>query len=255
MRNCKQRRVNSPLLDIVIHWLIQTQAAHPDLRRGIPPSGLLSAEETAVFDSFSVLKRKQDWLLGRWTAKHLLQAMIRQKYGKTMPLAAISIIAAEDGAPRVHLNSQLAGQESRFTLSISHSQGTGFCAAVERPAWPLGADIEFIEPRPKNFAADFFTDQEQAFIQESRPELADSLITAIWSSKEAALKAVRQGLRLDTRSIFCQIEALDVLPNDWAILRLIWISQEDQKQLPFLSGWWKVDGPYVLTLAAQEEEW
>jgi len=238
----------------VIHWLIQTQAAHPALVQGVPPSGLLGAEETAVFNKFKFLKRRQDWLLGRWTAKHLLQELIHQKHGGVVALDAIYILGGEDGAPQVQLKSEAAIPDSKFTVSISHAQGRCFCAALERPNWPLGADIEHIEPRPKNFTANFFTKKEQAFIQRSRPELADTLVTTIWSAKEAALKAIRQGLRLDTRSVSCQIEALGALPEAWTALQLSWERQADQSQLTPLSGWWKVDGPYVLTLAVQDDQ-
>jgi 4'-phosphopantetheinyl transferase len=78
------------------------------------------------------------------------------------------------------------------------------------------------------------------------------LVTTIWSGKEAALKAIRQGLRVDTRDIYCQVKADDTLPQEWTALHLNWQRQEDKQQLPSLSGWWKVDGQYVLTLAAQD---
>ncbi|UCC51529.1 MAG: 4'-phosphopantetheinyl transferase superfamily protein [Anaerolineaceae bacterium] len=236
----------------MIHWLLQTQTAHPDLGQGVSPPGLLSEEETAVFNKLRILKRRQDWLLGRWTAKHLIQEMMHQKHGESVPLNAISILAAEDGAPLAKLNSQFDHHGSRFTVSISHSQGSSFCAVIERPNWPLGADIERIEPRARNFTADFFTEAEQAFIEQSRPEMVDALVTTIWSGKEAALKAIRQGLRVDTRDIYCQVKADDTLPQEWTALHLNWQRQEDKQQLPSLSGWWKVDGQYVLTLAAQD---
>ncbi len=86
--------------------------------------------------------------------------------------------------------------------------------------------------------------------QRSRPELANTLVTTIWSAKEAALKAIRQGLRLDTRSVSLpRIEALGALPEAWTALQLLWERQADQRRLPPLSGWWKVDGPYVLTFS------
>ena len=237
----------------MIHWLLQTQSAHPDLVQGVAPSGLLSEEETTVLNNFRILKRRQDWLLGRWTAKHLLQEMIRQKQGEIVALDAIAILAGEDGAPLAQINSEAAIRDAQFTVSISHSQGSSFCAAVERPNWPLGADIERIEPRPRNFTGDFFTKEEEEFIQQSKPEFSDALVTTIWSAKEAALKAIRQGLRLDTRRVSCQIAALSRLPENWIALRFFWERQADQSQLPALSGWWKVDGPFVLTLAVQDE--
>ena len=74
-------RAFPPRSTTVIQWLIQNTAAHPSLADAEAPPGMLSAEETAIFAGFKVFKRRQDWLLGRWTAKHLLQEMIFQKSG------------------------------------------------------------------------------------------------------------------------------------------------------------------------------
>ncbi len=124
----------------MIHWLIQTQSAHPALVQGVP-SGLLGAEETALFNKFKFLKRRQDWLLGRWTAKHLLQELIHQKHGGVVALDAISILGAEDGAPQVQLKSEAAIPDSKFTVSISHAQRKCFCAALKQPLAPVGAGV------------------------------------------------------------------------------------------------------------------
>jgi phosphopantetheinyl transferase len=60
-------------------------------------------------------------LLGRWTAKNLVQRYVTQTTGETVALDAIFIGADADGAPYV------ARGEGRLpvSLSISHSHGDG----------------------------------------------------------------------------------------------------------------------------------
>lgn len=236
--------------------------------RGHAPPALLSVREEAVLSGYSVLKRRQDWLLGRWTLKLLLQEIIRQKKGRTIPLDTISILPGRDGAPRVSFDSPDSDLDLSFSVSISHSHGMSLCAAVTRQEWPLGADIEFIEPRSHSFAADFFSEEEQAQISEQSPQMHETMVTAIWSGKESALKAIREGLRSDTRSVSChferQVESMLVdslnvaaavdgnaaVSANWRPFRIRWEREEDKKQHPPLEGWWMVTGQFVLTMAA-----
>lgn len=236
----------------MIHWLIQKATAHPDLLRGVPPASLLSAEETAVFNDLKILKRRQDWLLGRWTTKQLLQEVIRQELDQTVPFSGMSILASEDGAPHVYFDSQFADYNGKFTISISHSHNTAFCAAVKKPDWPMGADMEWIESRSPRFAVDYFTDNEQAFLASVPFKLVDMQVTALWSAKEAALKAVRQGLRFDTRNVECRFEVVKNTPQEWAPFDIRWNQQTADMSLPRLSGWWMAADDYVLTLAVGE---
>jgi 4'-phosphopantetheinyl transferase len=252
----------------VIHWLIQSITAHPKLIRGQAPSGLLNAEETAVFNGFSVLKRRQDWLLGRWTTKLLLQEIVRQQLGRVVPLAAIAILPGPDGAPRVTLSPTGIDLSLSFSVSISHSHGLGFCAAVSPSDWPLGADIELIEPRSPNFAANFFTAEERAQVRAAGLTGRETLVTAVWSGKEAALKAVRLGLRSDTRAVSCHFsgERAAVLSDGqwgglvkeagwkagaapWRPFAIRWQEPAARAQHPPLRGWWIVRNNHVLTLA------
>ena len=238
----------------MIHWLIQNRAAHPDLAHGQAPPGLLSAEETAVFNGFKLLKRRQDWLLGRWTAKHLLQEVIRRDRGQRIALDTVSILPGADGAPVASFDSSFTVHDSLFTISISHSHGTSFCAVVARPDWPLGADIERIESRSANFTAGYFTEEEREQFRRAAPEMQDALVTAVWSGKEAALKAIHEGLRVDTRSVYCQIEAPKELPKAWRPFGILWKGKSDPRHPPELKGWWMVNGQYVLTLVTGEDQ-
>ena len=254
----------------MIHWLIQSITAHPDLAHGQAPPGLLSKAETTIFNGFSVRKRRQDWLLGRWTTKLLLQEIIHRQLGRLLPLDSIAVLPGPDGAPRLSFTSAGSDLSPAFSVSISHSHGFSFCAVVTAPNWPLGADMELIEPRSPSFVADFFTAEEQEQVRESAPAVREALVTAVWSGKEAALKAVRQGLRSDTRSVSCHFaggiaaglpgsEADSLIRANggiagaapWQSFAIRWQRAAAGAHHPPLKGWWMVRGSHVLTLAAQ----
>ncbi len=247
-------RESPPRSSIVIQWLIQNTTAHPSLAEAQAPPGLLSAEETAVFAGFKVFKRRQDWLLGRWTAKHLLQEMIYQNSGQRAALDKISVLPGADGAPLARFASISGMQDSPYTVSISHSHGSSFCAAVARPDWPIGADMELIESRSASFAADFFTAEEQEQVRRTAPALHDALVTAVWSAKEATLKATHEGLRIDTRSVYCQIEAPTELPRTWRPFPIQWRRTSGAGSYPGLKGWWMIMGQFVLTLVVGDDQ-
>src|ERR1700729_2108316 len=96
-------------------------------------------------------KRRSDWRLGRWTAKHAVA------YDLNLPrdaenLASIEIRPAASGAPEVFLGNEPAN----LAISISHRDGVAACAVGESGAM-LGCDLEIVEPRSEAFVADYFT--------------------------------------------------------------------------------------------------
>jgi phosphopantetheinyl transferase len=337
----------------VIHWLLQSLDDCPEILRGdATPAWLSPAERERTFKAE---KRRRDWLLGRWTAKNLVQRYLADTTGESPALDAIFIGADADGAPYA------ARGERRLpiSLSISHSHGTAFCGLVEvmglgdseierleigdwrlgsdaqspisnlqslnRPS--LGCDIEFVEPREGNFLDNFFTAAEVAAVREVRERMAheahrmnsapatesalkrtgaadltglsrfpmsdadfnrredgaadptglsrfpmadadfnrrglgeagalapaDILTTAIWSGKEAVLKAVREGLRIDTRRITCRFDEFAAPPQEWAPFTVI-VDEGLAAQFPGVwSGWWRVEGRFALTMALLQE--
>ena len=74
--------------------------------------------------------------------------------------------------------------------------GRGFCA---------GVDLERVKTRSDRFAEDFFSQRERELASEQGH--LDTLLTAIWSLKEAASKALGMGTHLDFRN---EIEVIDV---------------------------------------------
>ena len=323
----------------MIHWLLQSLDDCPEILRGdLTPTWLSAAERARTFKAE---KRRRDWLLGRWTAKNLVQRYLAQTTGETPALESILIGADADGAPYASCVERLP-----VSLSISHSHGTAFCGLVEtfstqrrrdaeaqedRPSPlatspSLGCDLELIEPREGNFLENFFTAAEVAAVREVRERMAheahrmnsapatesalkrtgaaaptglsrfpvsdtdfnrredgptdptgfsrfpvsdadfnrrglgeagtlapdDILTTAIWSGKEAVLKALREGLRIDTRRITCQFDAFAAPPQDWTPFAVIVDEGLAAQFSGAWSGWWRVEDRFAVTMALLE---
>ena len=65
----------------------------------------------------------------------------------------------------------------------------------------VGADIEHVEPRDPAFVRDFFTTGEAERVWRCPAKQRDTLVTVLWSAKEAVLKVLRLGLTVDTRRV------------------------------------------------------
>lgn len=241
----------------MIHWLVETDSAHPSLARGVPPGGLLNAAERDRFASLRSEKRRRDWLLGRWTAKRLLCTTLVAA-GDTLPADAIEVASDPDGAPTVRVDAGrlVARDDTRphspireSALSISHSRDRALCAVTQEDGVSLGADIEYIEPRAAGFAAAYFTPEEAALVERASDGERDTLVTAIWSAKEAVLKALRLGLVVDTRAIVCRPCA--PVDGGWAPVSVEFDAVLLGREAPTdAAGWWRVVDGFVLTLAA-----
>ncbi|MCU0514502.1 MAG: 4'-phosphopantetheinyl transferase superfamily protein [Anaerolineae bacterium] len=206
-------------------WLMQTAAAHPDLTQGRAPAGLLTPAEAACFAALKTPKRRHDWLLGRWTAKRLLQGQVPGNP---------EILNNADGVPLV------TGCPA-LSLSISHCDDRAVCAA----AWQhtVGVDVERIAPRQPVFVQDYFTPLEVAQVDQAAPAQRDTLVTLIWSAKETALKVLHRGLSLDTRTVQVTLPAAPPAAAGWSPLHL---DCGPQGSFP---GWWRMEAGYVFTLA------
>jgi 4'-phosphopantetheinyl transferase len=172
-----------------VYWLEQTEA---DLPAG---DGWLGASERARLRTMRFAKRRNDWRLGRWTAKSAL-ALYLEIPAVPDVLANLEICPAPSGAPEVFFQNKPAAA----AISLSHRGGVAACA-VTRSNGVLGCDLEIIEPRSEAFLTDYFTAEEQSFVMGTCVGDRSRLLALLWSAKESALKALRTGLRLDTRSV------------------------------------------------------
>jgi 4'-phosphopantetheinyl transferase len=232
----------------VIDWLTCLADDCPGLGADHPP-GFLSAPERQALAELSFLKRRREWLLGRWTAKCLLQRC--QPAYRACALHAISVGNDDDGAP--YLSVEGTGRLA-MSLSISHRDDRAFCALSPTLPPSVGVDLERIEPRDPAFVRDFFTAGEDARIWACPPVRRDTLVTVVWSAKESVLKALRHGLRVDTRSV--EILHVTGLENVRAAaqppLKEAWYNVQIRCALPGtapIHAWWRPWGGYVLTMA------
>jgi 4'-phosphopantetheinyl transferase len=235
-------------LDTELHWLIQAAAAPAE--PPVLPPGLLTEEERATWASFKVEKRRREWLLGRETAKKVLAGLVEARAGHRPALDEIAVIAHADGWPVAHLP-PIDGHAFAATLSISHAGGRAFCAAMEGEHQLLGADLEQIAPRAPGFVEAYFTDLEQRFLTAAPMEQREPLINAIWSGKEAALKAIRRGLAEDTRLVSCLPHPPMITPVSWLPMRIIWEAERMKLPLPPLIGRWRPYEGFIVTLATE----
>lgn len=222
----------------MIRWLVQSAESVP------PSNGWLDSAESAHCLTLKSHKRQFDWLLGRWTAKNLARHVLASR-GAPVALDAIVVGNRPSGEPFVAAPAALADS----TLSISHARGHALCALVADAVLPLGADIEAVEPRHPDFAADYFTAAEQALVAQTPSALRPTIVTAVWSAKEAALKALHKGLSVDTRSVTCLIAPpADAAPTSWEPFTII-VDGDRLPDAPALTGYWRAFGAFVLTLA------
>lgn len=221
-----------------IYWLCE-QDVRDDL-------SLLAPAEARIYAALRTPKRRHDWLLGRGVAKRLIHAALAAELGSAPPFNEIVVLAHADGWPQVSLPTLGPGAPP-LTLSISHSRDRAFCALTFGDDRPLGCDLEAIEPRSPGFVADYFTTAERDFMAAAPADQHPTLANAIWSGKEAALKAIRRGLAEDTRLVTC-LPALDETSDGWRSLYFRW--EVTDRDLPALAGRWCEAGEYVMTLAA-----
>jgi 4'-phosphopantetheinyl transferase len=235
----------------VIDWLVCLADDIP-LEAERPP-GFLSASERETFAGLRFPKRRREWLLGRWTAKQLLRRS--QATYRALPPSAISVANDLDGAP--YLSIEKEGR-LELSLSISHRDDRAFCALS--PSLPpiIGADMERIEPRDPAFVQDFFTANEAERVWACPSPARDTLVTVLWSAKEATLKALRHGLRVDTRRVEIR-HAAGIEPQQANSVAISWPASEVWHKVEIqcaldgathFDAWWRPHGEYVLTLAA-----
>lgn len=240
-----------------IFWLQQTVADLPT------DNAWLCANERLRLSAMKFTKRRNDWRLGRWTAKCAIAAYLGWRTESSV-LDRIEIRAATSGAPEAFI----AEQRAALGVSLSHCAGRAIAAVVSSEA-AVGCDLETIEPRLDAFVRDYFTSEEQLLVENMPAPSRPALVTLLWSAKESALKAMHQGLRLDTRSVLVKSVGRDrhsgygvqtsdkhatqeLRPTDrecsqheWRALQLLYTTEGRM-----FHGWWQSAGNFVRTMVA-----
>lgn len=153
-----------------------------------PNKALLSEKEMEKYGSFKIEKRRREWLGGRTALKLAVKKHIAPE------MAEMDITAVPDKDGRPHL--QLRRSPSPVPISLTHSGGYAVAAIGLGQVTAIGVDLEVAEKRSASWAKDCFTGPELE--KAAGNALA---LTALWTRKEAALKALGLGLSVDLKEI------------------------------------------------------
>ena len=218
---------------LTLYFLIQSLTDLPADDRWLAP------DERVRAAGFRFSKRRNEWLLGRWTAKRALRSFLTL-HGQDAPdFAVLEIRSAPDGAPEAFLGAGPAP----VSLALSHSDGQGFCV-IAPPGVAVGCDVEAVLRRDLAFLGDYFVDEERSLLAQAPVEARPLLATLIWSAKESALKCLREGLRRDTRSV--RVHIGEEGKSGWNAMTVQCLQSSR-----LFHGWWRNAGSeYVQTVAA-----
>ena len=211
----------------MIGWLARSEADVP------PGDDWLAPAERARLAGLRLPARRADWRLGRWTAKLAVAASLG------VPSSSVELRAAPDGAPEA----LVGGAPAPLTVSLSHRAGLAVCMVADAGT-ALGCDLELAEPRDPAFVADWFTHSEREAVARAGPGDRALLVALLWSAKESALKALRVGLRFDTRWVIVDPPAIGPAGTWLPLLVRHPAGGRDFR------GWWRHDGDRVLTMVA-----
>lgn len=172
---------------IVTLWWTSVSAACPLLG---PIRNLLAAAENRRADRFTVEDGRN-----RYLAAH---GMLRLVIGRALEIAPTDVVLREGARGKPSLAPTSATPACHF--NISHS---GDAAVVAVAGAELGVDVEALRPLPRavRLADRFFSDSERRWLLSRPTGSRDAAFLALWTAKEAYLKAVGSGIAMQLRKI------------------------------------------------------
>jgi 4'-phosphopantetheinyl transferase len=216
-----------------VYWFTQKLSDLPQ------DNDWLSEVELVVLSGLRFEKRRNDWLLGRWTVKQAIRTYLVQPDFK---LSSVEIRAASDGAPEAfQSNGPL-----NISISISHAAQRSLCAVGPKDC-AIGCDLEVLEPREDSLIHDYFTPEEMKLCFNTTSGNRTIVTNLIWSAKESMLKSLREGLRMDTRSVQV-IPDFGYSEREWQP----WTGLCPERSRTFY-GWWRVEDGFVYTIASSQQ--
>jgi 4'-phosphopantetheinyl transferase len=185
----------------------------------------LSPREQALLDGRSGEKRRAEWRLGRWTAKAAVAAWLGAAAEE------VEVLAAADGAP-LH---------DGVSLSLSHRGSRALCVVADAGC-RIGCDLEAIAARSPAFVFRWLAPAEREILDAAAPEERDMLACALWSAKEAAVKATG-GSVIRTRQL--AVELAEGTGGEW---RPLSVSAGDGRRQ---TGWWRPDPRWAMAVVSE----
>ena len=178
-----------------------------------PHLNCLSVAERVRFQRVRHPRTRRHFVLGRSALRALLGRQLN------MEAAAVPLWTDEDGAVRCEV--------SGWHCSIAHAEERIIAVAARRL---IGVDVERIQPREPGIADYMVREDEQAMYNALPVDRVRAVILC-WTLKEAALKAVRIGLRQSAKACRLDIDfaagtATAMISRPAAILRAAFEEQD-----------------------------
>ena len=130
------------------------------------------------------------------------------------------------------------------SLSISHRGENSVAAFCFDPDISIGIDLEEIEAKSRGFVEDYFTEPEAGMVFALSIEKQALAASLLWSSREAIVKALQIGLRIDTRQMAFKLPSL-ATNEDWQPVEILKCPVEGKN----LKIFWRKLNHSLVTLA------
>jgi phosphopantetheinyl transferase (holo-ACP synthase) len=150
----------------------------------------LSREEQDLLSSFTLAKRKREWIGGRFAAKFATSRLLEKAASQKECMHWSSHIITTDKNGRPSLSAGKENTTQPYDISISHSASMAAAMAIHKGY--CGIDVQKVTPKVMKVSDRFCTNAEKQIMQDSfpgEPELQAASLTKLWAAKEALRKA------------------------------------------------------------------
>jgi len=164
---------------------------------------VLTPSETQTFESWSNVKKRREWLLGRIAAKEAVRDLVSRFFDVALSSTDVEIYADENGKPIVSAI-QIDDKQLSPLISISHKNGVAVAITAledQNNCRGIGVDVEIIESKEDGFENLLLSDSELAQFKELLVSKRDLLLSKMWSVKEAVGKALGNGLSSNPKNL------------------------------------------------------
>jgi 4'-phosphopantetheinyl transferase len=157
-------------------------------------TSLLSADEKARAKRFYFERDRHHFIVGRGLLRCILGSYLEKES------AQIEFDYGKYGKPSLT-------HDKALEFNLSHSKDLAVCAFGLNHA--IGIDVEYLHPMSdmNNFAEQYFSPRESAYINSLPAEQKESAFFKLWTCKEAFLKANGSGLTMPLNEVEIFLES------------------------------------------------
>lgn len=178
---CQRLTLNHPKCQKTAFFSL-THASLPQLQ--IEKSNFLHSKEMEYYNTLCFPKRQYSYLLGRYCVKEALKQMCPDIDSKKILL--------ENGVfGQPFIESPSNSLKTHITLSHTNAIAVAIAFPEE---YPMGIDIEYINPQIEQILLEQLTDKEKESIALNAAPSRATYYTLYWTLKEALSKTLRTGM-------------------------------------------------------------